>query len=101
MSFDGYRIAREQLPLPKPYVAPRTSTEQRLAAIWQTVLSMDRVGVDDNYHDLGGDSFLAAVIFARIEDEFGVAIPMATLMTASTIADLAIRIEGLSATVRP
>jgi acyl carrier protein len=86
-------VLREQLPLPRPYVPPRTPTEQRLAEIWRTALSMDRVGVEDRYHDLGGDSFLATAIFQMIEEEFRVAIPMATLVEAPTVGELAAKID--------
>jgi acyl carrier protein len=88
-------VLREQLPLPRHYVAPRTPTEQRLAQIWRTALSMDRVGVEDRYNDLGGDSFLAMTIFNTIEEIFGVAIPMAVLAEAQTIAALAPKIDGV------
>lgn len=100
MSSGEYRIARQRLPLPAPYAAPRTVTEQRLAAIWQTVLSMDCVGVDDAYHDLGVDSILAAVIFRRIEDAFELGVPMAMLADAPTIARLAVKIDRLLAATR-
>ncbi len=88
-------VPREQLPLPRPYVAPRTPTEQRLAEIWRTALSMDRVGVEDNYNDLGGDSFLATIIFNLIEKAFLVAVPMAILAEAPTVAELAPKIDEL------
>ena len=88
-------VLREQLPLSKTYVAPRTPTEQRLAEIWRTVLSMDFVGVEDDYFDLGGDSLLAAAIFGRIGHTFQIAIPMATLIEAPSIAQLASRIDAL------
>jgi acyl carrier protein len=88
-------VLREQLPLPWPYLAPRTPTEQRLAEIWRTALSMDRVGVEDRYSDLGGDSFLAMIILNAIEETFRVAIPMAIFAEASTIAQLAPKIDGL------
>ena len=88
-----HRIARRLLPLPAPYVAPRTQTERRLAVIWRNVLGMDRVGIEDSYNDLGGDSLIAAVIFARIEDLFGIDVPMATIIRASTIAKLAAEID--------
>jgi acyl carrier protein len=93
MPAEEYRIARELLPLPSSFVAPRTVTEQRLAAIWQDVLSMDRVGVDDSYDELGGDSLHAAIIFTRIEDVFAIWLPMATLVDNPTIARLAVEIE--------
>lgn len=90
-------VPRDHLSLPRPYVAPRTPTEQRLAEIWRKTLSMDRVGIEDNYNDLGGDSFVATIIGRTIEEIFRVAIPMGILADAPTIADLARRIDGLLA----
>ena len=88
-------VLREQLPLPRPYVAPRTPTEQLLAEIWGAALSMDFVGVEDRYSDLGGDSFLALMILTGIEKKFQVAIPMAVFVEAPPIAALAPKIDGL------
>jgi acyl carrier protein len=88
-------VKRVQLPLPQRYLAPRTPTEAKLAKIWAAALSMDRVGVHDRYHDLGGDSLLAAAIFSMIEHTFDAEVPMALLVEASTIAELAPRIDAL------
>jgi acyl carrier protein len=88
-------VLREHLPLPRCYVAPRTLTELRLAEIWRTVLNMDCVGAEDSYYDLGGDSFLATIIFSMIEETFRVTIPMAILVDASTIAKLGQKIDAL------
>ena len=88
-------VLREQLPLPRAYLAPRTPVEQRLAEIWRAALSMDRIGVEDRYDDLGGDSFLAKTIFYAIEETFRVSMPMAVLVEAPTIAQRAPRIESL------
>ena len=63
-------------------------TTQRLLAIWRELLGLDSVGPDDNYFDLGGDSALAVHLFARIEKEFGVKLPLATLFEAQTVAEL-------------
>jgi acyl carrier protein len=93
---DQSLVRREQLPLSAAYIAPRTPTEQRLAEIWRTVLSMDSVGVEDDYFDLGGDSLLAVAIFGRIGNTFLITIPMATLVEAPTIAKLAAWIDGHS-----
>ena len=90
-------VPRDQLPLPRPYLAPRTTTERRLAEIWRTALSMDCVGVEDAYHDLGGDSLHAAAIFAEIGTVFLVELPVASLATAPTIAQLAPLIDRLMA----
>jgi amino acid adenylation domain-containing protein/non-ribosomal peptide synthase protein (TIGR01720 family) len=48
------------------YVAPATPIEQRLAEIWQSVLAIPRIGVDDNYFSLGGDSIKAIQILSRM-----------------------------------
>jgi hypothetical protein len=82
-------VLREQLPLPRSYVAPRTPTEKSLAEIWRTVLGMDCVGVNDGYHHLGGDSLHASVIFKMIEEAFEITLPLAVLATAPTIEELA------------
>jgi acyl carrier protein len=93
---DSSLVRREQLPLPGRYVAPRTPTEVKLARIWAQALSMDRVGMEDRYHDLGGDSFLATVIFGEIEAVFQLDVPLALLREAATIAQLAQRIDVLA-----
>jgi acyl carrier protein len=80
------------LRLAQAYAAPRTAIEQRLAEIWRAVLNMDCVGVNDDYTDLGGDSYSATVIFALIEEAFGVHLPVARLIGAPTIAALACEI---------
>jgi acyl carrier protein len=83
------RVLRLHLALPQAYAAPRTTIEQRLAEIWCVVLNMDCVGVDDDYSDLGGDSYSATAIFALVEEAFGVHLPVARLIGAPTIAALA------------
>jgi acyl carrier protein len=94
--FDSEAIAlRRQFPLLGPYVGPRTSTEQKLADIWRRALAMDQMGITDAYEDLGGDSLLAARIFAEIEETFHISIPMATLVDAPTIEQLAPRVDAL------
>jgi len=86
-------VRRDQLPLPNGFVAPRTATEMVVETIWRTALNMDRIGVADHYEDLGGDSFLAGIIFSMMADAFGVEMPMAILAESPTIADLAAKIE--------
>ena len=94
-------IRREQLPLlTRPYVEPRTEIERTLAEIWRAALSLDRVGVEDRYLDLGGDSLMAAVIFSQIETRFGIRLAMSLLDSAPTIAQLATRIDAQLAELR-
>jgi acyl carrier protein len=101
MTPDGSLVLREHYALSTPYLAPRTATEQRLAEIWQTVLGMDRVGIRDHYSDLGGDSFMATVIFLEIEASFGVAAPLAKFHETLTVESLATRLDALGATASP
>jgi len=70
------KIDRKALPAPfggidlveETYVAPRTEMEQALAAIWQEVLNVERVGIHDNFFDLGGHSLLSMQVIALTRD---------------------------------
>jgi acyl carrier protein len=86
-------ILRSELGLAEDYVAPRSETEKRLAEIWRVALNLDRVGVDDSFFWLPGDSLIAARIFAEIERVFGLRLPMSTLVKARSVALLAERID--------
>jgi acyl carrier protein len=77
----------------RTFVAPRTSLEERLAAILTELLSLDRVGVSENVFLLGGHSLLAAQVLARVRDVFGVALSLRTLFAHPTIESLAAEIE--------
>ena len=74
---------------PSEYVAPRTSTERTLADIWRQVLRVERVGVQDDFLMLGGDSILAALITARIRESGVPGISILTFFEHPTIASLA------------
>jgi acyl carrier protein len=87
-------LQRSELGLAQEYEAPRSETERRLAEIWRASLDLDRVGIHDDYFWLRGDSLIAAVIFAEIERVFGVRLPMSTLVSAKSVAELARRIDG-------
>jgi len=65
------------------------TTTRELVRIWQKLLGVESIGVDQNYFDLGGDSVLAVHLFAEIEKVFKVKLPLATLFEAPTIQDLA------------
>jgi len=64
-------------------------TARQLARIWQELLGVESIGLDQNYFDLGGDSALAVHLFAQLEKAFGVKLPLATLFEAPTIQELA------------
>uniref|UniRef100_UPI00036B6E90 SDR family oxidoreductase n=1 Tax=Nocardiopsis gilva TaxID=280236 RepID=UPI00036B6E90 len=77
-----------------PYVAPRTPTEERVAGLWQDRLGIDRVGIDDPFLDLGGNSLVGLAIVAAIEKETGVRLSAAALLEAPTVRGLAGLVEG-------
>jgi amino acid adenylation domain-containing protein len=82
-------------------VSPRTEPERILSAIWQQVLRVDRVEVNDEFLELGGDSILAAQIVARVREEFRIDLPLFRLFDNCTIAKLAQDLAAPPATLLP
>jgi amino acid adenylation domain-containing protein len=74
------------------YVAPRSGVEAALAEIWQQVLGVERVGVHDNFFDLGGHSLLVTQVVARIRDRFNVQLPVMNFFQEPTIEGMALAI---------
>jgi len=87
------KINRKALPAPKthavlpnrPYVAPRNEIETKLAEIWAEVLGRDRVGIEDNIFEIGGDSLLIFRIAARAS-EAGLPVSIRQFFLHRTIA---------------
>ena len=95
------KVDRKALPEPtrvrsgdRELVEPRTSLEGRLAVIWKRELGIERIGVTDNFFDLGVRSIVAASLFAAIEHEIGDSLPLGAIFRAPTIEKLARLIEG-------
>ncbi len=92
------KLDRRALPAPeqsrpelaRPYVAPRTPTEETLVRIWQEVLKLDRVGIEDDLFEIGGHSLLATQIVARVRQTFQIDLPLRALYDARTISSLAV-----------
>jgi acyl transferase domain-containing protein len=68
-----------------PFVAPSTELERSVARIWQEILGIEPVGVDDNFFDLGGDSLIATQAMAQLKRELGMEIPVVSLYEGVTI----------------
>jgi amino acid adenylation domain-containing protein len=79
------------LAAPAP-AAPRDAAERALARIWAELLGHDRIGIHDDFFDLGGHSLLGVRMFAAVERAFGRRLPLSTLFQSATIAKLAERL---------
>ena len=75
------------------YVAPRNELERQLVGIWAAVLEQSRVGVDDNFFDLGGHSLKGMRIVAQAQKEMGQQIALLDLFQQQTVAALAAVLE--------
>ena len=91
------KVDRKALPAPeasgntakRAFRPPRDPVEQKLVAIWQEVLDVRPIGVEDDFFLLGGHSLLAVRLMAFIDQQFGRPLPLATLFKGPTIAQLA------------
>ncbi|MGH9354006.1 MAG: phosphopantetheine-binding protein, partial [Terriglobia bacterium] len=72
-------------------------TTRKLVRIWQELLGVGSIGLNENYFELGGDSILAVHLFAEIEKVFNVKLPVASLYETPTIEELAEVLRGEAA----
>jgi amino acid adenylation domain-containing protein len=75
------------------YTPPRTATEATLAGIWSELLQVERVGIHDNFFDLGGHSLLTTQLASRLRDAFELEVPLQAFFEEPTVAGLAESIE--------
>lgn len=83
-----------RLVLSSDYRAAQTKVEVEVAQIWISLLRVERVGVDDNFFALGGDSLLAGQAIVRVRDRFKVEAPVTWLFESPTVGELATRVES-------
>lgn len=79
-----------------PNDAPRTGTEQAIAAIWRGTLNLQRVAISENFFELGGHSLAAARVVAQLNDMFRVNLPLSSIYDAPTLRELAAAVEKAS-----
>jgi amino acid adenylation domain-containing protein len=94
------KVDRKALPAPDfssdiAYVAPRTETEARIAAIWASVLGHDRIGINDNFFRLGGHSLRAVMALNQLRQSFDVEIGLEKAFALQTVAMLARHVDSL------
>ncbi len=96
------KVNRRALPAPdrsgwddgREYVAPRTPVEDVLVGMWSDVLHAERIGVLDNFFDLGGHSLFATRIISKIRTIFGVELPQRIFFESPTVEKLACSVES-------
>ena len=94
------KIDRKALPIPdtdrpelgNEFVAPQTPLETEIAAIWQSVMGLERIGTHDNFFDLGGHSLQATRIMARIRESQQIELSLRTLFEAPTVHGLSTKL---------
>jgi len=74
------------------YIPPRSELESQLCEIWQRHLHIDRVGITDNFFEIGGHSLLAVRLFAEINRVTGKKLPLVTIFQSPTIEQLALHL---------
>ena len=94
------KIDRRLLPVPdwglirqRPYTEPGTEIERGISAIWQEVLGLERVGVEESFFEAGGHSLSAMRVISRIREAFGVDFQLRQLFETPTISGLASELE--------
>ncbi|MDV8070277.1 non-ribosomal peptide synthase/polyketide synthase, partial [Rhodococcus sp. IEGM 1366] len=108
------KVDRRALPVPAfeaaVFRAPVSSVEQAVAQVFSDVLGIEQVGLDDDFFALGGNSLIATRVMSRLGQALETKIPVRVLFDASTVEELAARIEtyvggdgtrALTAQVRP
>jgi acyl-coenzyme A synthetase/AMP-(fatty) acid ligase len=93
------KLDRRALPEPEAatqteYNEPRTQSERILCDLFAEVLGVPRVGIDDDFFELGGQSLLAMRLISRIQEVTGTALPIVVLFDAGTVTGLAAELDA-------
>jgi amino acid adenylation domain-containing protein len=97
------KIDRRALPQPDkavhnsqvPFVDARNPVERTITGVWCEILGLQRIGIHDNFFDLGGHSLSATQIVARLQTTFDLDLPLATFLVNPTVAGMAEVIEAI------
>lgn len=95
---DDFMLERPELST--SYVAPGTETETKLQQVFGRFFGMDRIGMEDSFFELGGDSLKAMILLKKIRNEFNVNVTMADFFAKPTIRQLAFYIDEVHSLLR-
>jgi amino acid adenylation domain-containing protein/thioester reductase-like protein len=90
-------VSNETLTARTEYVAPRTADEQAIAEICAEVLNLERVGIHDDFFEIGGNSLIATRLVFQLQEHFQVKLPLVRLFETPTVAGLSKSIEEVRA----
>ncbi|WP_139487924.1 non-ribosomal peptide synthase/polyketide synthase [Brevibacillus dissolubilis] len=100
------KVNRKALPEPDgsvqigtAYEAPRNELEEKLVAIWQDILGVNPIGINDHFFELGGHSLKATTLVSRMHKELKVEVPLRQIFTTATIKGLAAYLHSTQETV--
>jgi amino acid adenylation domain-containing protein len=88
------KVDRKKLPKPDrlsthtQYVPPQNELDEKLVLIWERILKIDKIGINDNFFIMGGDSLLAAQVLIQVETTFLIEIALTDIYETPTIATL-------------
>jgi amino acid adenylation domain-containing protein len=96
------KIDRKALPEPsislvevnRTYIPSQNQVELALVRIWERLLNVSPIGIRDNFFELGGDSLISVSLFVEIENEFGIELPLSSLINSPTIEKLAAELDA-------
>lgn len=95
------KVDRKALPAPHTqsvaaaaYVAPRNDIERTVVEIWQDALGVDKIGINDNFFDLGGHSLLLVNVYDRLQAAFQKSFPLVEMYRYSTVLALTTYLSG-------
>lgn len=99
------KVNRAALPAPESalsdsqtgYIAPRTELEETIAQIWQELLGRQKIGMFDDFFEIGGHSLMATQVVSRMRQTFGIEMPLSRFLQARNICDLARYVQTVSA----
>ena len=78
----------------KRYITPKNDIEMTIHHIWQDILGIDKISIEDNFFDIGGHSLAAIKIVARLRESLGRELPTNSIFQAQTIQELAVFIQN-------
>jgi acyl transferase domain-containing protein len=96
VSEEAWRPAASAYPRPalrEPYVAPTTELQRKIAEVWQRVLGIEEIGINDDFFELGGNSLVATQLVREMREAFRSSVPLRDFFETPTIAAVSALLE--------